>query len=170
MPIHKIAQSAEPMKQAKLSFVSKRTASGTAAGKAKTKRKQPARASSSPTPAGAIVISESEDDELHVALVKKRRLTLKTPRDDEEKDVELVEEVREKEPLDVSDKRWRKVYGEARSKMGNIDPGECAYPAKVSQTDSTAVSPCKRADYGQPYSPSVRPVSLKLGLLYAPSF
>ncbi|RPD57253.1 hypothetical protein L226DRAFT_536598 [Lentinus tigrinus ALCF2SS1-7] len=127
MPSRKTFKSIEPMKQAKLSFTSKRTASGTAAGKAsKTTRKHPTRASSNPTSAEAIVISESSDDELSVPTVKKRRLTLKTQptvaSNDEETAEEPVEEVRQKEPLNVSDKRWRKLYGEARSKMGDIEP------------------------------------------------
>ncbi|RDX51399.1 hypothetical protein OH76DRAFT_1401731 [Lentinus brumalis] len=111
------------MKQAKLVFSSKRTASGTAAKKAT--RKQPARASSSPTSSEAIVISESSDDEIDVPIVKKRRLALKAQpvlKKDEDSDSERPEEVREKETLNVSDKRWRKLYGEARSKMGDIEP------------------------------------------------
>ncbi|KAI0701136.1 DNA polymerase delta, subunit 4-domain-containing protein [Cerioporus squamosus] len=130
MHTRKTAKAIEPMKQAKLSFTSKRTASGTVAGKSsKAARKQPARASSSPTSGEVIDISESSDDELDVPVVKKRRLALKAQPvvlkedGDTDADAERAEEGREgKEPLHVSDKRWRKLYGESRSKMGDIEP------------------------------------------------
>ena len=37
----------------------------------------------------------------------------------------MAESVPEKEPLNVSDERWRKLFGKARAQMGDIDPGEC---------------------------------------------
>ncbi|KAI0730457.1 DNA polymerase delta, subunit 4-domain-containing protein [Earliella scabrosa] len=115
MPPSKSARSAS-MKQAKLSFASKRTVSSAAAGKGTkaSTRKQPTRSVSSPE--AAIVLSDSSDDELEVPAPKKRRLT---PLEDIEDD-EKTE--REREPLDPSDKRWRKAYGDARREMGDIEP------------------------------------------------
>ena len=111
------------MKQAKLSFASKRTVSSASAGKGTkaSTRKQPTRSVSSP--GAAIVLSDSSDDELEVPAPKKRRLT---PLEDIEDD-EKTE--REREPLDLSDKRWRKAYGDARREMGDIEPGEYSHLA-----------------------------------------
>ena len=65
---------------------------------------------------------------------KKRRLT---PLEDIEDD-EKTE--REREPLDLSDKRWRKAYGDARRQMGDIEPGEylhlaCPSCGEVAEAD-----------------------------------
>lgn len=120
------------MKQSKLSFASKRTASAAALGKeskSKATRKQPTRASSSPET--LIVISESSDDEHEVPAPKKRRLvpsndkdlTKQSPQKYAEEGAKVAPEP-EREPLNISDKRWRMLYGEVRDKMGNIEPGE----------------------------------------------
>ncbi len=75
--------------------------------------------------------------------MKKRRLALKAQpvlKKDEDSDSERPEEVREKETLNVSDKRWRKLYGEARSKMGDIEPGEYSFVAKFGFTGRSSAA------------------------------
>ncbi|TBU56796.1 DNA polymerase delta, subunit 4-domain-containing protein [Dichomitus squalens] len=124
------------MKQAKLSFVSKRTTSTNAAAGKNTKstRKQPARASSSPTSSEPIIISDSDSDEssdeIHVVPApKKRRLDSsglgsgkKQPELKGVGDPAVTEPENEREPLNLSDPRWRKLYGSSREKMGNLEP------------------------------------------------
>ncbi|KAL7280295.1 hypothetical protein ACG7TL_005208 [Trametes sanguinea] len=126
------------LKQGKLSFASKRNSStATAAGsKKKSSKSTPSRKASrtSPSPASAtepitnvIDISSSSDDsadeDYTAPAAKKRRLNASgRARKTEVETVEPSESDKEKEPLDVKDKRWRKAYGLARNKMGNIKP------------------------------------------------
>ncbi|KAI0737340.1 DNA polymerase delta, subunit 4-domain-containing protein [Daedaleopsis nitida] len=118
------------MKQVKLPFASKRTTSATAVGKAAAKpRKQPTRASSSPE---TILISDSSEDELDVPVMKRRRLAATAGQktrlvacadeDSEDESLRKVEPEPERERLATSDRRWRRLYGEVRDKMGNIEP------------------------------------------------
>ncbi|KAI0351351.1 hypothetical protein OH77DRAFT_1429900, partial [Trametes cingulata] len=102
------------MKQGKLSFAAKRNSS-TAAGK-----------QSKPTTKNESDLSF--DDEPAVPVTKKRRLN--PARGAAAKMAEKAETAVEPEPepeperekLNLSDKRWRKQYGIARGKMGNIEP------------------------------------------------
>ena len=125
------------MKQAKLSFASKRTTStNAAAGKnAKSTRKQPLRSSSSPTFSEAIIISDNDSDEsTHedetTPVLKKRRLgsrpgSRKEPLEGKKaEETAVVEAEQEREPLNLSDKRWRKLFGVSREKMGDLEPGK----------------------------------------------
>ncbi|KAI1786982.1 DNA polymerase delta, subunit 4-domain-containing protein [Ganoderma leucocontextum] len=117
------------MKQSTLSFASKRATSASAGKTAKATRKLPSRASSSPSSAEAIVISDSDRDssldEVRVAPVpKKRRLDSQGKKQVPSKDEEtaVAEPEMEREPLKLSDKRWRKLYGAAREKMNHLEP------------------------------------------------
>ena len=123
--------SASQLKQSKLSFTSKRNSSTAAA--ATGKKSKPGKSSSghgsrtSPD-AEPIDISDSDDEVSTIPSAKKRRIgSLRVRNNEPEPELEPVEEQekeREREPLNLSDKRWRKVYGAAREKMGNIEPGE----------------------------------------------
>ncbi|KAI9067919.1 hypothetical protein FKP32DRAFT_1754791 [Trametes sanguinea] len=125
------------LKQGKLSFASKRNSStATAAGsKKKSSKPTPSRKASrvSPSPASATepitnvidIISSSDDsgdEDVAVPAAKKRRLNASGRAQRAEVEVVAPEPEREKEPLDVKDKRWRKAYSHARGKMGNIKP------------------------------------------------
>ena len=141
MPPRQSSKGSQPMKQARLSFTSKRTTSTSAAASKSTKstRKQPVRASSSPTSGGAIVISDSDSNgsphEAETAPVpKKRRLATSLRNRKEpfemkkaEDTTSVTEPEQEREPLNVSDKRWRKLFGVSREKMGNLEPGRSRY-------------------------------------------
>ena len=142
MPPSKSSKASEPMKQAKLSFASKRT--GSAAGKAAKPAvaKRPSRTPSVPASTPTVIeLSDNSSSESTSEVKppragpapKKRRLGLRAKRvgaEDESlslpgKERDLAESVPEKEPLNVSDERWRKLFGKARAQMGDIDPGEC---------------------------------------------
>ena len=139
MPPAKSSKTASPLKQAKLSFASKRTTSANpAAGKktANATRKQPARTSSSPSSTEPIVLSDSDrdgslDDEGVAPVPKKRRLDSgnkkQVPPKDEDTEAVVAEPEPgpEREPLKLSDKRWRRLYGAAQAKMNHLEPGEC---------------------------------------------
>ena len=139
MPLVKSSKTAGPLKQAKLSFASKRTTSANpAAGKktAKATRKQPARASSSPSSAEPIVLSDSDGDgslgdEGVAPVPKKRRLDSGSKKQVPSQDEDTVAVAAEpgpepeREPLKLSDKRWRRLYGAAQAKMNHLEPGEC---------------------------------------------
>ena len=121
-------KSSEPLKQAKLSFASKRTTSANSSAGKPTVAKWSSRTSSRHASPGIIVLTdseeESEDDASSpVPILKKRRLDRRAKRPVTEEH-SLQPPIEVKEPLNVSDKRWRKLYGVAREKMGNIDPGE----------------------------------------------
>ena len=128
----KSTKTSGPLKQAKLSFASKRTTS--APGKAaKVTRKQPARTSSSSSSTEPIVLSDSDrdgslDDEGVAPVPKKRRLNTQGKKQSgaRSKDEETVaaEPEPEREPLKLSDERWRKLYGAARKKSDHLEPGE----------------------------------------------
>ncbi|KAI0640715.1 DNA polymerase delta, subunit 4-domain-containing protein [Trametes meyenii] len=140
MPPRKNSKNEPAMKQAKLSFVSKRhsTASGTAAGKqskSTTPKKAPSRASSSPAAPEAIVVSSDSEsdvsfnDDYVVPAVKKRRLNpprraaaKKPDLDESEEATAVVEPEPKRAKLDLADKRWRKQYGIVREQMGNLEP------------------------------------------------
>ena len=137
MPSRHSSKSSQPMKQAKLSFASKRTTStNAAAGKnVKSTRKQPLRSSSSPTFSEAIIISDNDSDEsLHeeeiAPVPKKRRLgsgsgSRKEPLEAKKAgETAVVEAEQERESLNMSDKRWRKLFGVSREKMGDLEPGK----------------------------------------------
>ncbi|KAI0765638.1 DNA polymerase delta, subunit 4-domain-containing protein [Trametes elegans] len=120
------------MKQAKLSFTSKRTSSSAAGKQAKPQKALSRRASSIPT-AEPINISDSEsdvsfNDEYISPATKKRRLNAPrhkvTQRADEDCDEEQAPSVPQpqREKLNTGDKRWRKQFGLAREKMGYLPP------------------------------------------------
>ena len=173
----KSTKTSGPLKQAKLSFASKRTTS--APGKAgKVTRKQPARTPSNSSSTEPIVLSDSDrdgslDDEGVAPVPKKRRLNAnaqgkKQPgaRSKEEETVAAEPEPElEREPLKLSDERWRKLYGAARAKSDHLEPGEFRsllrgeHAEPVSLTVGPYSSAWKRAVYGPPYPPSFRPVS-----------
>ncbi|KAI0326260.1 hypothetical protein GY45DRAFT_1310770 [Cubamyces sp. BRFM 1775] len=116
------------MKQAKLSFTSKRNSSTAAA--AAGKKSKSGKSSSghgsqaSPEHDEPIDISDSDDEESVIPAAKKRRVGALRVRnvEPEPEPAPVREQEKEREPLNVSDKRWRKVYGAARGKMGNIEP------------------------------------------------
>ncbi|KAH9857283.1 DNA polymerase delta, subunit 4-domain-containing protein [Lenzites betulinus] len=141
MPARKNSKPAPAMKQARLSFASKRNSSTASAaagkGKAKTTPKPTPRVSldSSPASVRAISISDSEsevsfNDDYVIPVGKKHRLaavprtgSAKRARTAEEEDAdEKPQPELEKETLDLSDKRWRKQYGVARGKMDHLEP------------------------------------------------
>ena len=137
------------MKQAKLSFASKRTSSAPS-GKAATV-KRPSRASSRSTTPAVLVLSDdegpsSEDQPDAKPIVKKRRLG---PRNDRSREEEPPCPAEEKEPLNVSDKRWLKLYGNAREKMGNIEPGKysSSYLRQREAGADGCISPRQRTIY-----------------------
>ncbi|TFK83473.1 hypothetical protein K466DRAFT_602822 [Polyporus arcularius HHB13444] len=93
------------------------------------------------------------------------KLTLKAPppalKEDADKDADSAEEVHEKEPLKVSGKQWRKLYGEARSKMGDIEPGGCSLITNTIMISSSAsFAPCP--------TPLTAGFTLRLNLLSPP--
>ncbi|KAI0652895.1 DNA polymerase delta, subunit 4-domain-containing protein [Cubamyces menziesii] len=100
--------SASQLKQSKLSFTSKRNSSTAAAAtgkKSKPRKSYSGHGSRASPDAEPIDISDSDDEVSTIPAAKKRRIgSLR------------------REPLNLSDKRWRKVYGAAREKMGNIEP------------------------------------------------
>ncbi|KAH9893592.1 DNA polymerase delta, subunit 4-domain-containing protein [Cubamyces lactineus] len=121
--------SASQLKQAKLSFTSKRNSSTAAA--AAGKKSKPGKSSSGHGSRASpddkpIDISDSDDEVSAIPAAKKRRVgSLRVRNNEPEPEPELEQEPekeKEREPLNVSDKRWRKVYGAAREKMGNIEP------------------------------------------------
>ncbi|KAM5541369.1 hypothetical protein V8D89_004923 [Ganoderma adspersum] len=131
MPPAKTPKTSGPLKQAKLSFASKRTTSANpAAGKAaKVTRKQPTRTSSSSSSTQPIVLSDSDrDGSLHdegsAPVPKKRRLDAQGKKQVPSAKEETVaaELEPEREPLKLSDKRWRKLYGAAREKSDHLEP------------------------------------------------
>ncbi|KAI0676110.1 DNA polymerase delta, subunit 4-domain-containing protein [Trametes maxima] len=139
MPPRKNSTNAPSMKQAKLSFASKRhsAASGSAAGK-QSKLSTPkafSRAASSPAAPEAIVVSSDSEsdvsfnDDYVAPAAKKRRLN--PPRGaaakkldlDEPEEAAVVVVPEPKRPkLNLTDKRWRKQYGVVWEKMGNLEP------------------------------------------------
>ncbi|PIL30316.1 hypothetical protein GSI_07500 [Ganoderma sinense ZZ0214-1] len=143
MPPTKATKASGPLKQAKLSFASKRTtsanpAAGGKAAKVTRKQAQPPRtSSSSPSSTEPIVLSDSDTDrdgpsgDAEVAPApKKRRLNANAQRvaaKYEEESVAVVAEPAaepepEREPLKLTDKRWRTLYGAARAQMDHLEP------------------------------------------------
>ena len=122
----KSTKSSEPMRQAKLSFASKRTTSANASAGKLAITKRSSRTSSRHASPDIIVLTSSEEESEESTrsvgpILKKRRL------DRRAKQPDTAEPPTEaKEPLNLSDRQWRKLYGAAREKMGNIDPGECS--------------------------------------------
>ncbi|KAI8985648.1 DNA polymerase delta, subunit 4-domain-containing protein [Trametes punicea] len=135
MPPRRNSRPSPQLKQAKLSFASKRNSStaAAAAGKQSSKSsvstRRPSRTSPSPTSAAEpieIIDSESDaslDEDTVVPTPKKRRLDSSRRTTGVIVPAKLApEQEKEKEPLDVSDRRWRQLYGIAREKMGNLQP------------------------------------------------
>ncbi|CDO69701.1 hypothetical protein BN946_scf184851.g89 [Trametes cinnabarina] len=152
------------LKQARLSFASKRNSSTAAAAtgkKASSTKSAPSRTSSrrvSPSPASAteritnIIDSDSDASDVEagpvVPAAKKRRLN--TARRAPKTNVEVVdlEPELEKEPLNPADKRWSKAYAAARAKRGNLQA--------VHAEGQTAVHHILRAfDLSYEYGPCV---------------
>ncbi|KAI0364674.1 hypothetical protein BV20DRAFT_974151 [Pilatotrama ljubarskyi] len=119
------------LKQGKLSFSAKRNSSFTATGKQSkpATKKSISRTSSSPTAEPIDISSDSEndrsfDDEPIVPAQKKRRLNpaRSAAAQKAEKPETAAEPEPQREKLNLSDKRWRKQFGIAHGKMGNIEP------------------------------------------------
>ena len=49
----------------------------------------------------------------------------------EQEEAKEPTEVLERERLDTEDPRWNKAYGQARAKMGNINPGPSSAPRSL---------------------------------------
>ncbi|KAI0630659.1 DNA polymerase delta, subunit 4-domain-containing protein [Trametes polyzona] len=143
MSSRKNSKQSATMKQAKLSFTSKRHSSTANAATGKQAKSASVRKAASRTPSTGsnpaiepitVLTSDSDvsfNDDYVVPAAKKRRLeasrgsSVKKVQIAEVQDEEpAVEPLPERQPLDLADKRWRSQFGVAREKMGHLEPSE----------------------------------------------